>query len=244
VPTVRTGPAIGLAAQAALLALLTATAGLGRAGWTSGAAYGVIVCFTLTWGLHRTATTVLGPADWVTLGRAVLTGGVTALIVESFLRSIAVPVLVAITTVALVLDWVDGQVARRTRTSSELGARFDMEVDAFLILVLCVYVAQQVGAWVLAIGAMRYAFVASSWMLRWMRVRLPDRYWRKVVAALQGVVLTVAASGVLPAVWATVALAGALALLVESFGRDVLWLYKRQRLYQHQPTVCEQPARQ
>ena len=39
------------------------------------------------------------------------------------------------------LDAVDGQVARRTGTVSALGARFDMEVDAFLILVLSVYVA-------------------------------------------------------------------------------------------------------
>ena len=39
---------------------------------------------------------------------------------------------------ALALDGVDGQVARRTGTASELGARFDMEVDAFLILVLSV----------------------------------------------------------------------------------------------------------
>ena len=49
--------------------------------------------------------------------------------------------LVVLAAVALVLDGVDGQVARRTGTVSALGARFDMEVDAFLMLVLSVYVA-------------------------------------------------------------------------------------------------------
>ena len=75
-------------------------------------------------------------------------------------RSVAA--LVGLAVVALVLDGVDGWVARRTGTVSALGARFDMEVDAFLILVLSVYVAGSVGPWVLAIGAARYAFWAAG----------------------------------------------------------------------------------
>ena len=50
----------------------------------------------------------------------------------------------------------------------------------------------------LAIGAARYVFLAGEWLLPWMRAPLPPRRWRKVVAATQGVVLTVAAAGVLP----------------------------------------------
>ena len=50
----------------------------------------------------------------------------------------------------------------------------------------------------LAIGAARYVFLAAGWPLQWMRAPLPPRYWRKVVAATQGIVLTVAAAGVLP----------------------------------------------
>ena len=105
-------------------------------------------------------------------------------------------VLVTLTVVALVLDAVDGWVARRTGTASAVGARFDMEVDAFLIFVLSVYVAQSVGAWVLAIGAARYAFVAAGWLLPWLREPPPPRYWCKVVAAIQGIVLTVAMADV------------------------------------------------
>ena len=68
---------------------------------------------------------------------------------------------------ALVLDSVDGRVARRTASTTAVGARFDMEVDAFLILVLSAYVVQSVGLWVLTIGAARYAFVAAGWLLPW-----------------------------------------------------------------------------
>ena len=129
--------------------------------------------------------------------------------------------------VALILDAVDGQVARRTGTATVLGARFDMEVDAFLILVLSVYVARSVGAWVLAIGVMRYAYLVATWAWCWMRASPPPRYWRKVVAAVQGVVLVVVAADVLPEPLEVAAVVVALALLVESFGRDVAWLWSR-----------------
>ena len=104
-----------------------------------------------------------------------------------------------ISAVALALDWVDGQVARRTHTESAFGARFDMEVDAFLILVLSVVRRpRRSGAWVLAIGLARYLLLAAEQVLPWLRRPTPPRYWGKVVAALQGIVLTVAAAGVLP----------------------------------------------
>jgi drug/metabolite transporter (DMT)-like permease len=64
-------------------------------------------------------------------------------------------------------------------------------------------------------------------MLPWFRRRLPPRYWRKVVTACAGIALTVAASGVLPALGAALVVA-ALALLAESFGRDVVWLIRHR----------------
>jgi phosphatidylglycerophosphate synthase len=219
---------IGLIGQVVLFAAVAGTVGLGVAGWLAGLAYGVIMCAALTQGLHRSVTGALGPADWVTLTRATLVGGVAALTVESFERQAPVVVLVALAVVALVLDAVDGRVARRTGTTSALGARFDMEVDAFLILVLSVYVALPMGAWVLAIGAMRYAYVVATWVLPWMRGSLPPRYWRKVVAATQGVVLVFATADALPRPLLSAALAASLALLIESFGRDVMWLWSHR----------------
>jgi phosphatidylglycerophosphate synthase len=225
VPTVRTGPVIGLIVQTVLLATLAGTVGLGVAGWLAGIAYGVITCAALARGLRRSGTGALGPADRVTLTRATLVGGVAALTADSFDGHAPVGVLVTLAVVALVLDAVDGKVARRTGTVSALGASFDMEVDAFLILVLSAYVARPMGGWVLAIGAMRYAFVVVTWVLPWMRRALPPRYWRKVVAATQGVVLVFATADVLPRALMTLALAASLALLIESFGRDVGWLW-------------------
>jgi phosphatidylglycerophosphate synthase len=225
-PAVRSGPLSTLLAQVGLLAALAVTVGLGVTGWAAGLGYGFFLYGALALAMHRRGAVAFRPADRVTSARAILVGGVTALVAESLWGPVPVAVLVTMTAVALSLDAVDGLVARRTGTGWDLGARYDMEVDAFLILVLSLYVADQLGAWVIAIGAMRYAFVAASWVLPWMRGTLPPRYWRKVVAAVQGIVLTVAAAGALPTWLVMVAVAASLALLVESFGRDVAWLWR------------------
>jgi len=228
---VQTGPALGFVAQLALLTALAGTVGVGGPGWVVGLACGLFTNALLARGLVRSGSARLGPADQVTLARSTLAGGVAAITADAFSEVAQVTVLSALSAlsvlavVALVLDGVDGWVARRTGTASALGARFDMEADAFLILVLSVYVARSAGVWVLAIGAARYAFVAAGWLLPWLRGPLPPRYWRKVVAATQGVVLTVAAAQVLPAPLTGAALVASLALLAESFGRDVWWLW-------------------
>jgi phosphatidylglycerophosphate synthase len=235
---VRTGPVAGLTATGALLAVLAGTVGVGAAGWGAAIGWAMVLSAALAGGLVRHGRDRLGPADWVTLARGALAGGVAALVADSVAAGTSVPgsdtvVLVALAGAALVLDGVDGRVARRTGTSSALGARFDMEVDAFLILVLSVLVAGSFGAWVLVIGLARYIFVVAGRLLPWLRASSPPRFWCKVVAVVQGVVLTVAAAQVLAPAVATVALLVSLALLVESFGRQVCWLWLHQDVVRH-----------
>jgi phosphatidylglycerophosphate synthase len=225
---VHLGPLTGLLGQLVLLLLLAGTVGLSGTGWLVGAACGVAATALLSQGLDHFGSAALGPADRVTLTRTVLVGGVAALVADAFVRPAAVPPMVALAAVALVLDGVDGWVARRTGTVSALGARFDMEVDAFLILVLSVHVARELGPWVLVLGAARYLFVAAGWLLPWMRATLPARYWRKPVAATQGIALTLAAAHLLPRLAAVAVVVLALVLLTESFGRDVWWLWRRR----------------
>lgn len=222
------GPPAGLGGVLLLLAVLARTVGLGGAGWLVGISGGLTLNVVLAWALRRDPSARLGPAGWITLMRATLAVGVAALTAASFERDAAVATLVTLSSVALALDFVDGWVARRTATESALGAKLDGEVDAFLILVLSVEVAPSAGGWVLAIGLARYAFFAAGWALPWMRASLPRRDWRKTVTASQGVALVIAASGVAPSAVSRVLLAVALAMLVESFGRDVWWLWRHR----------------
>ncbi len=240
---VQIAPPAVAAAVVALLAALDATVGLGAAGWAAGLVCGAGLAALLDGALARHRLTGVGPAGRVTATRAVLAVGVAALTAESWAGDDHVATVVAMSAVALALDAVDGRVARRTGTECALGARFDMETDAFLIAVLSAYVAPAVGWWVLAIGAIRYVYVAASWGLRWLRRPLPPRFSAKVVAALQGIVLAVATSGLLPTIVSRVALAVALALLVESFARDVrrLWRERRDPLPAPEGAVPEGP---
>ncbi|MFY1637927.1 CDP-alcohol phosphatidyltransferase family protein [Solwaraspora sp. WMMB335] len=217
-------PSIGLLAQIGVLMALDATTGLGVAGWLAGLAYGAATWALLIRALQHPDVVGWGPADTVTLARGTLVGAVTALVADSFFGSVPVALLIALAALALALDGVDGQVARRTGTCSRLGARFDMETDSALVVVLSVFVAATLGWWVLAIGVFRYVFAAAIWVWPWLRAPLPPRLSRKTVAATQGVALVVAGAGLLPAVLATVLLGAVAALLVWSFGRDIIWL--------------------
>jgi phosphatidylglycerophosphate synthase len=229
VQKVHLAPLLSVAAGIGGLAMIDRLSTLSPAGWFAGLLYLGVSNALLARGLRHRGTARFGPGNATTATRSTLVGLVTAMVATSFADPISVPLLLVLTVPALALDAVDGWLARRTHTTSELGARFDMEVDAFLMLALSAYVAPELGWWALAIGLLRYAFVVAGWLLPWMLAPLPPRYWRKVVTAVAGITLTLAASGLMPQ-WAdyTVTLV-ALGLLIESFGRDVVWLVVTHR---------------
>lgn len=213
------------AAAAGVQVLLLIPLDLGPAGWLAGLGYAAALWFFLSGARHRAGTHSFGPADHVTLTRAVLVGCVAAMVAA---HTATGALFLLLASVALALDAVDGQVARRTGTVSALGARFDMEVDAFLIMALSVQVSQSLGLWVLTIGLMRYLFVAASRLLPWLGTPLPTSLARKTVAALQGVLLLAASSGVFPYLAAICLTGVALATLSWSFLRDIRWLSRHR----------------
>ncbi|CAN5454498.1 CDP-alcohol phosphatidyltransferase family protein [soil metagenome] len=243
-PKVHLTPWSWVVGGVAVLAVVHVFLGLSAAGWAAGVAYLVVSTTLLSIGLARRAMARFGAANAVTATRSMLVGVVTALTVTSFTQPVPTWPVVALTVPALLLDAVDGWVARRTGSDSPLGARFDMEVDAFLLLVLGVFDVRALGAWVLAIGLMRYAYVAAGWLLPWLQAKVPPRYWRKVVTAVCGIALTLGASGLAPAPLAMVAIGIALSLLVESFGRDAIWLFRNRPRASAARPPSRQPAAQ
>lgn len=226
---VRPGLVTGLVSVVVLLAVLGIAPGTGSSGWIVGLVCACVLAVSAARRAGVDQVVTLGPADLVTMTRAVLACGVAALVAESLVTSTEVGgALVPLAVVALALDFVDGRVARRTRTASAYGARLDGEADAFLILVLSIHVAHTAGSWVLAMGMVRYAYAVATWVLPWMQQPLPPRYWRKVVAAFVGTVLVVAASGYAPDPVTYAVLVAAALLLAESFGWDVVWLWRRR----------------
>jgi phosphatidylglycerophosphate synthase len=230
VRTVRSASLLGLAAQTAVLAALLAAGGLGTVGVLAGLAFGALAVGLLVRGLRRAGAAGPGPADRVTLVRAVLVGVVVALVAESYLRAVPPAAVAGVAGLALLLDAVDGRVARRTGTVSAVGARFDVEVDSALALALSLFVARSLGPWVVLLGALPYLLTAARALLPWLRRPAPPRPWCKVVAAVEGVVLVVVASGLLSRPVAVALLLAVAVLLAESFGREVLWLWRTRRV--------------
>jgi phosphatidylglycerophosphate synthase len=98
--------------------------------------------------------------------------------------------------------------------------------------VLCLLIVQfgQAGPWVLAAGLMRYAFVAASWVWRWLSRPLPPSTRRKTVCVVQIVTLITALGPIIPPAGAAAIVGAGLALLVYSFAVDVRWLARQRHL--------------
>ncbi|MDS4029540.1 MAG: CDP-alcohol phosphatidyltransferase family protein [Candidatus Contendobacter sp.] len=167
-----------------------------------------------------------GAANDVTLLRAGIAALAAGLIGQTEPPSGLAWTLAVLTGIALILDGVDGWLARRGGWQSPFGARFDMEVDAFLILVLAalVHQADKAGGWVLLSGALRYGFVALGYALPWLRQPLPPRRRRQTVCVIQTAVLILCLLPPLVPPWTPLLSAGALALLTLSFTVDTVWL--------------------
>lgn len=165
-----------------------------------------------------------GAANRVTLLRLALASLLAAVIGEPLPRpEPAAWAIVVAATVTAVLDAADGPLARRSGLASAFGARFDMETDAWLTLVLCGLILHfdKAGAWVLASGLMRYAFVGAARAWPWLAGELAPSLRRKTVCVVQITVLIVCLGPIIPR-WASSALAAAsLALLALSFAIDV-----------------------
>lgn len=183
--------------------------------------------------LRRARHGRVGAADLVTFIRA---GAVAVISTWATLGVTGAPAptswwLTTLAVAALMLDGVDGAVARRAGQSTSAGARLDAETDAAMTLALAVVVAEQVGGWVLLAGGLRYLFglvVLVRWGLE-APTRLPARPSRRVVAATSSSLLAAATAPVWAAAFSTVLAGLALVLLLGSFAADAAWLERDRR---------------
>jgi phosphatidylglycerophosphate synthase len=172
-----------------------------------------------------------GAANRITLLRLALIALLAAGIGETPPDAIAAQwTVVAIAATAALLDAVDGPLARASGLSSPFGARFDMECDAFLTLVLSVLVLafDKAGPWIVASGLMRYAFVLASWAWPWLARPTPPRLWRKTICVVQISSLIVCLAPIVATSWSQAIAAASLLALCGSFGADVHWLMRRR----------------
>jgi phosphatidylglycerophosphate synthase len=171
-----------------------------------------------------------GAANWITTVRALIVALIAAEIGEAPAPAFAVGAVVG-SGAATLLDGVDGWAARRTNMASTFGARYDMEIDALLILALAALVWQfgKAGVWVIASGLLRYAFATAGWAWDWMRRPLAPTRRARVVCVIQIAALMIALLPDVARPASVLVSAAGLAALTYSFAVDTVRQWRSRR---------------
>ena len=194
-----------------------------------GALFAIVVAFTVVLLHDNHPFARYGPANQITTVRAVLVALVASLIGEPRLPAVATWA-AGVGVIVAMLDGLDGWLARRSRMASDFGARFDMEIDALLVLALAVLAWRydKAGAWVLLSGLLRYLFVAAGWRWRWLQRPLPPSRRRQAICVVQILALILVMLPVVTPPFSTLLAAVALGALCYSFLIDIVWLWRQE----------------
>jgi CDP-diacylglycerol--glycerol-3-phosphate 3-phosphatidyltransferase len=181
----------------------------------------------------ETRAAVFGLANAVTLLRGALYTVVAGFVLVPAETTLAwVPALCYGTGV--ILDKVDGLIARTIGEETPLGTRLDMAFDTFGFVAapLLAVLWGALPAYYLAISAARYVFVGAVWLHRWRGGTihpLPDSDLGKYLAGVQMVFVTVALVPVAPTALVYSLAPVVLAPSITVFTRDYLCATGRLR---------------
>ena len=174
------------------------------------------------WGIADHPFPNLGVANRLTYARGIGVAIVASLIPAAFDDTGRI-VLAIFAALLIAADGIDGWLARRDANASAFGARFDMEIDSALMLVLAILAARWGGAWLILLGLPRYAFVLASYVWPFLAASLPHSERRRIVCVVQGIGLVAA---IYPWEHGAIVALAALIVLLWSFAVDVVWLWR------------------
>lgn len=142
----------------------------------------------------------LTAATWVTLARGWLLIAFAGFLLTETSGGVGAWVPAGLFGAAAALDAVDGAVARRTGTVSELGGRLDTEMDALLVAAgtAAAVLGGSAPILFLAVGMARYAFVAGIRLRRRRGLPVVDLHPSQFRRATGVIVMTTAFIAVAP----------------------------------------------
>lgn len=128
----------------------------------------------------------------------------------------------------LIADGLDGKLARYSGKASEFGEYFDKETDALFLHILAIVAIFKnlIWPWVIFLGLLRYLFALFLY-LNPKGVRKERRSWigRYIYVA---VILALFSLYVIPQPFSQPAIIIAGALLIYSFGTDIIWILTKK----------------
>ena len=139
-------------------------------------------------------------------------------------------IIIILSTVSLVMDGLDGFIARKYNLVSKFGEIIDQESDNFLMLVISIslYLNKDVGLYVFLIPLYRYTFLVSMKKYDWLQRTLPSSQFRKIACVLT-IALMIMSQDVYFNYENTLFLVIlSLFIITFSFSKDIIWLYRNK----------------
>ncbi len=172
-----------------------------------------LVCFPVFCYKTKGPSFKLFP-NWITLIKLCSTVGLI------FLFPKAEPVLISVVCFTIIgIDVLDGFMARKLQQTSEFGAIFDAESDAFYVLVCSVGVClfYEMPLWILFMGLIRYLYEIPVFFLK--KKESKPKKGRSIYAILAGIVFILIAISFVLGTYQFHALVAANIILAYSFSR-------------------------
>ena len=126
---------------------------------------------------------------------------------------------------AILLDGLDGYLARKYEQMSDIGALFDKTVDAYFVLLLSFILVQEYGIpfWFLGIGYLHYGYELLLVGLGWQYLSIPKNPIGKYAAAF--LFISLLSPFILPKLWYLPIVYFASSLVSLSFGLSFWYKY-------------------
>ena len=136
-------------------------------------------------------------------------------------------IFIILALVSLILDGLDGSIARKYGNSSKFGELFDQESDNFLMFVLSIslYINKDIGIYVFLIPAYRYIFNVLMIKYTWLKNTLPDSLFRKSACVLTTLLMIISHDTYFNVYISNFIIVFALFIITFSFSKDIIWLY-------------------
>ena len=128
-----------------------------------------------------------------------------------------------------IMDWLDGYIARKLKQITDFGFLFDQEVDNIFLFILVLSITLSYSAlyFLWLIPLLRYIFLLMKYAFVWMRSELYDSMRRKSICAITTFMLIISNLEVLSFFLVELLSIISLTIIVFSFIKDILWLYRR-----------------
>ena len=120
-------------------------------------------------------------ANWITVFRLVLAAACGFIFTELHPLTIAL-----VGLLILVLDKLDGVLARKHQVENPIGAQLDQEADAYFICIFAIilYLSGYLGMWIIILGLLRYINIIVLYLLNQQDKKEPRLRAAIVVAGL------------------------------------------------------------